>query len=57
MNMAHLVMERLGRTAQMNGQKTLGDSLMARSAELDTLYQEKLQDIATQGLRTSRARF
>jgi len=57
MNMAHLVMERLGRTAQMNGQKALGDSLMARSAELDTLYEEKLQDIATDGLRTSRARF
>jgi hypothetical protein len=57
MDMAKLVMERLARNAQVNGQKALSDSLNARSAELDTLYEEKLQDIATQGLRTVNARF
>lgn len=57
MGMAKLVMERLARTAQMNGQKALSDKLNARSAEVDTLYQMKLEDIATQGMRTTNARF
>ena len=57
MGMAQLVMERLARTAQMNGQKALSDKLNARSAEVDTLYQMKLEDIATQGMRTTNARF
>ena len=57
MGMAQLVMERLARTAQMNGQKSLSDSLNARSAEVDTLYQMKLEDIATHGMRTTNARF
>jgi hypothetical protein len=57
MGMAKLVMERLAHTAQVNGQKALADSLNARSAEVDTLYEMKLQDIATQGMRTVNARF
>ncbi|MCB0771855.1 MAG: hypothetical protein KDB93_00590, partial [Flavobacteriales bacterium] len=57
MGMAMMVMERLARSAASNGQQELAAKLRARSAEVDTLYQMKLEDIATQGMRTIKARF
>ncbi|MBX2981335.1 MAG: DUF2723 domain-containing protein [Flavobacteriales bacterium] len=57
MGMGKMVMERLARSAQVYGQKELANKLNARVAEIDTLYQMKLEDIATQGMRTTNARF
>ena len=57
MGMAKLVMERLARSAQVYGQQQLAARLQARLAEVDTLYQMKLEDIATHGVRTTSARF
>lgn len=57
MNISQMVMDRLARSAQINGQQALATKLMARAAEVDTLYQMKLEDIATQGTRTIKARF
>ncbi len=57
MNLAKLVMDRLGRSAQMFGQKEFAAKLIARSAEVDTLYQMKLEDMATQSRKTIKARF
>jgi hypothetical protein len=57
MGLAKMVMDRLAQSARFNGQKALSDSLRARSAEVDTLYQMKLEDIATLGMRTTKARF
>jgi alanine-alpha-ketoisovalerate/valine-pyruvate aminotransferase len=57
MGLAHLVMQRLANAAKSQGQDVLGAKLGARAAEVDTLYQQKLEDIATQGMRMSKARF
>lgn len=57
MGMAKLVMERLARSAQVYGQQPLATRLHTRLAEIDTLYQMKLEDIATHGVRTTKARF
>lgn len=57
MGLAKLVMERLAASARSQGQTGLAGRLGARVAEVDTLYEEKMEDIATQGMRTSRARF
>ncbi len=57
MNLAKLVMDRLARAAQMNGQQALAAKLTARAAEVDTLYQMKLEEIAISGRRTVNARF
>ena len=57
MNLGKLVMDRLARTAQVHGQQALATKLLQRSAEVDTLYQMKLEDMATQGRRTINARF
>ena len=57
MGMGKLVMERLARSAQIYGQRDLAAKLNARVAEIDTLYQMKLEDIATQGMRTTNAKF
>lgn len=57
MGLAHLVMQRLANAAKSQGQDALGAKLGARAAEVDTMYQQKLEDIATQGMRMSKARF
>ncbi|MBP8822622.1 MAG: DUF2723 domain-containing protein [Flavobacteriales bacterium] len=57
MGLSKLVMDRLARTAQVHGQQPLATKLLLRSAEVDTLYQMKLEDMATQGRRTINARF
>lgn len=57
MGMAKLVMERLARSAQVYGQQELAARLLERHAEVDTLYQMKLEDIATHSVRTTKARF
>lgn len=57
MNLAKLVMDRLAQTARVNGQAGLATRLGTRSAEVDTLYQMKLEDIATATMATPRARF
>ena len=57
MGMARLVMQRIATTAKVNGDKALGDRLTTRFMEVDTLYQNKMEDIATMGMRTSTARF
>ncbi|MBK9420572.1 MAG: DUF2723 domain-containing protein [Flavobacteriales bacterium] len=57
MGLAKLVMERLASSARMQGQAALAGRLGARVAEVDTLFEEKMDDISTQGMRTIKARF
>jgi len=58
MELTHLVMERIAQSSKLlHGQTELGDKLTARLAEIDELYNAKLEDAATQGRRSSKVRF
>lgn len=57
LSMAKLVMDRLVATATVHGQKALADRLRERMKEVGALYDEKMQDIDSQGRRTSKVQF
>jgi hypothetical protein len=53
-----MVLERMVQsTGLVHKQKELGDRLMARFKEIDALYQAKLEEIETNGRRTTKVRF
>ena len=58
MNLTNMVMERMVQaTGMVHKQQPLGAQLLDRYSVLDTLYQEKLEAIANQGRRTTKAKF
>jgi Protein of unknown function (DUF2723) len=58
MGLTNMVLQRMAQaTNSTHKQKPLGSELMARFGELDSLYQEKLEDISMIGRRTTKARF
>jgi hypothetical protein len=58
MNITHMVLERMVQTTSlMHKQAELGKELEQRFNEMDALYQAKLEEIETQGRRTSKVRF
>jgi hypothetical protein len=57
MELTNLVMERVVTNATRNGEKELADKLKARLDAQEELFQMRMEDIANQGRRTTKARF
>ncbi|MFN8352530.1 MAG: DUF2723 domain-containing protein [Flavobacteriales bacterium] len=58
MNITHMVLERMVQTTSLvQKQAELGKELEQRFNEIEALYQAKLEEIETQGRRTSKVRF